>query len=993
MATLTTLLMAFALQAEGNGSGCDSNSPFPGMERVEVQANTFTSNRQVDPALAADTAGNVLTAWGSRRQELGSFGVFAQLVDARGRWLTAEIHVNETLPGYQGRPAVAFLDDGSAWIAWQSVTPNLDGCGIFARRFVWSTDAAGVRSFAPSGPEIALHAGLGDNPADVVLTATDTGWMAAWAVDAAEGTRQLLARHFDAAGAPAGESFRLGETGIRESLASLDRVPGGFVAVWSEADFAGQPTRLAGFLRTSDAARRFEIASARDGIHVEPCVSAAADGAFVVAFLSSQDGEHYRAAARRFDANADARGAAFIVDAGGTEVRNGALVATARDGGFVVAYNSIEPKLSLENGERPEVQGDVRAQRFAADGTPIGAGFRLTAQEIGRQTLMVGVNARHFLWTAQEQLVAAWEGMTGGSDKAGIGLTMLVPDALRPAAPVAIAPRAALVDADVFAVYADAQQAPPIHDPTFVAGPYVPPPPPAAGSAGGFQSNSNTGWYPPDPDCAVGPNHVVSVVNGEIGIWTKSGTKTFGQSLVGFWASVGAGGFVFDPVAYYDAASDRYIVAAADGAGSNDAICLAASDDSDPNGTWFKYRFTVSGTCNFLDFPNLGGNDQTIFLSGDCFSGGGNRIFMWDKAKILNGTATQATMKNLQANGSTQSLGNTKNYDADGVGYFCTTYSGSSTKLKIQAVRNANTSPTLSTYSLTVPSFSHPNDAVQQGTGNRADTIDFRIKNGVVRNNYLWVCHNNGNNGRSSVRWYQIDLNGWPNSGSNPTLVQSGDIDGGTGNYTWFGDINVTSTNDAVVVMNRSSSSQYISIDFAHRMASDANGTMQPLQRLQISTAPETGSRYGDYSGVEQDPDSDTLFWSAHEYVTSGWRVWIGMIELSDAVLDLTSTLLIHGQPVTFTIANCNPSETVTVFGSLAGGTYCPPGYGGLCLELGGNVRTVGTTNANGAGVATLTVTVPANFTGRTVQVQAAAIRGIAGADSVKSNLLTIVVG
>ena len=129
------------------------------------------------------------------------------------------------------------------------------------------------------------------------------------------------------------------------------------------------------------------------------------------------------------------------------------------------------------------------------------------------------------------------------------------------------------------------------------------------------------------------------------------------------------------------------------------------------------------------------------------------------------------------------------------------------------------------------------------------------------------------------MRWYQIDLNGWPNSGSNPTLVQSGDVDGGSGNYTWFGDINVSSTNDAVIAMNRSSSSQYISIEFAHRMAADPNGTMQALQQLQISTAPETGSRYGDYSGVEQDPNSDTLFWSAHEYITSGWRVWIGQMK------------------------------------------------------------------------------------------------------------------
>ncbi len=990
MLTLTTLTLALTLQS---GAACPQEAPLPfeSASRLEVQANTFQSNRQVDPAVAVSPTGEVLTAWGSRFQELGSFGVFAQLLDARGRLLTTEIHVNTTLPGYQGKPAVTFLPDGTAWIAWQSVAPDPALCGIFARHYGWTEAADGGRHFGPLSEEIGIDAGLGNNPADVALTAVEDGWLAAWAVDAAEGTRQVRAQRFDPAGRAACEAFRLGDQGIREALVSLDSAPGGAVAVWSEADFDGDPVRLAGALLRGAEMQRFEVASARDGLHVEPCVSAAADGSFVVAFMSSQDGETYTAAARRFGADGQPRGAAFGVDAGGSDYRNGALVATAPDGGFVVAYNSVEPKFFPEIGERPELPSSIRAQRFAADGTRIGAPFRLNQNDEGEQTLQVGVNARHFLWGGQGQLVAAWQGAIADGDGHGIGLTMIVPEALQPAAPPEIARLAAVVDAKVSDVYTDAAQAPPIYNPYFVPGPYVPPPPPAAGSAGGFQSNSNTGWYPPDPDLAVGANHVVSVVNGEVGIWTKSGTKTFGQSLVSFWSSVGAGTFVFDPVALYDAQSGRYIIAAADGAGSGDAICIAASDDGDPNGTWYKYRFPTSGTCNFLDFPNLGVNNETIFLCGDCFSGGGNRIFMWDKSKVLNNLSV--TMKNVQAATGTQSLGNTKNYDGDSVGYFCTTYSGSSTKLKIQAVRNANTSPTLSTYSLTVPSFSNPNDAVQKGTSNRADTIDFRIKNGVVRNNYLWVCHNNGNNGRSSVRWYQIDLNGWPNSGSNPTLVQSGDIDPGSGNYTWFGDINVTSTNDAVIAMNRSSSTQYISIEFASRKASDANGTMQALQQLQISTAPETGSRYGDYSGLEQDPGSDTHFWSAHEYITSGWRVWIGEIELSDAVLDLTSTLLIHNFPVTFTVANCNPNETITVFGSLAGGSYCPPGYGGLCLEIGGNAQTVGSASASAAGVATVTRTVPANFTGRTVFVQAAAIRGIAGASSVKSNLLTGVVG
>lgn len=981
-------LILLALLPQADAASGTEQFPFPGHSRIEVQANTFQSNRQVDPALAADPAGNVLTVWGSRRQELGSFGVFAQLMDPRGRPLTTEIHVNTTLAGFQGRPAVAFLPDGTAWIAWQSVNSSLEECGIYARRFGWKTDDQGARSFTALAPEVKVHTGRGDNPADVALVARGSEWLAAWAVDTADGRRRLLAQRFDATGTAACASFQLGvESALRETLVSLDASAAGYVAVWNEQNFAGEPTRLTGALLRGEELQHFDIASARDGFHAEPCVAAATDGSFVVAFMSSQDGENYSAMARRFAPDATPRGDAFRVEAGGIGYRSGAQVASATDGSFVVAYNAVEPKINEGTGERPDGQASIRAQRFAADGSRVGEAFRLNQHDEGEQTLQVGINARHLLWTAQGQLLAAWSGETGHGDGSGIGLTLILPDSLQPAAPAPIAPLAAAANLSLGEVYAESK-VPPIWDPFFIPGPYLPPPP-AAGGSGGFQGSVNTGWYPPDPDLAVGPNHVVNVVNGEIAIFDKAGNKSFGQSIVAFWSSVGAGGFVFDPVAFYDTFSGRYFVAAADGAGSNDAICLAVSDDDNPNGTWYKYRFLVSGTCNFLDFPNFGVNNESVFISGDCFSGGGNRIFMWEKAKLIANQA--ATMRQLQANGGTQSLGATKNYD-DNVGYFATTYSGANNRLKLQAVRNANTAPTLSTFNLTVPSFSNPNDAVQQGTSNRADTIDFRIKNGVVRNGYLWVCHNNGANGRSSVRWYQIDLNGWPVSGSNPTLVQSGDVDPGSGNYCWFGDINVTSTNDAVIAFNRSSSSQYISIEFVYRMAADALGTMRAPERLQISTGPETGSRYGDYAGLEQDPTSDTKFWSAHEYISSGWRVWIGGIELGNQTLALTTSIFLAGSPVIFTVDDCLPGETVTVFGSLSAGTYCPPGYGGLCLELGGAVQTVGSAVAAGTGIASFSRTVPGSIRGRTVYVQAAAIRGGGGATSVKSNRVVSVV-
>ncbi|MDG2309923.1 MAG: hypothetical protein P8L98_05005, partial [Planctomycetota bacterium] len=49
----------------------------PGNAQFDVQANTFTNNRQTEASIATNSQGNILAVWGSRRQEQGSFGVFA----------------------------------------------------------------------------------------------------------------------------------------------------------------------------------------------------------------------------------------------------------------------------------------------------------------------------------------------------------------------------------------------------------------------------------------------------------------------------------------------------------------------------------------------------------------------------------------------------------------------------------------------------------------------------------------------------------------------------------------------------------------------------------------------------------------------------------------------------------------------------------------------------------------------------------------------------
>tara|TARA_Y100000589_G_scaffold178854_2_gene169414 strand:- start:1286 stop:1870 length:585 start_codon:yes stop_codon:yes gene_type:complete len=136
------------------------------------------------------------------------------------------------------------------------------------------------------------------------------------------------------------------------------------------------------------------------------------------------------------------------------------------------------------------------------------------------------------------------------------------------------------------------------------------------------------------------------------------------------------------------------------------------------------------------------------------------------------------------------------------------------------------------------------------------------------------------NNDRARVRWYEIAMNGWPNSGSNPTVAQWGEVDAGQGISTYFPGITVDALGNAAVTFARSSPNEYISMYSARRAAGDPLGTFQPMQLVRASSAPDTSGRWGDYAGVAPYPDEPGRLWLAHEWTNGGgWRTWITEID------------------------------------------------------------------------------------------------------------------
>ncbi|MFE6834810.1 IPT/TIG domain-containing protein [Streptomyces sp. NPDC057705] len=119
---------------------------------------------------------------------------------------------------------------------------------------------------------------------------------------------------------------------------------------------------------------------------------------------------------------------------------------------------------------------------------------------------------------------------------------------------------------------------------------------------------------PSDAQLAVGPTHIVQVVNRSGQIYDKNGSAVGGPfdlgTFFGFAANTGG-----DPRVHYDAGSGRFLASYEGLVAGGDEVDVAVSDTSDPRGNWTVY-IAGSNTTNVLqDQPKLGYSADKVTLS------------------------------------------------------------------------------------------------------------------------------------------------------------------------------------------------------------------------------------------------------------------------------------------------------------------------------------------------------------------------------------------
>jgi hypothetical protein len=102
----------------------------------EFLINTYTAADQIDPRVAMDAAGNFVVVWSSFGQDGSGYGVYAQRFNAAGQKVGSEFRVNQRTLHWQYQPDVSMDARGNFVVTWTSIgqdLPDIIDAGVFAR--------------------------------------------------------------------------------------------------------------------------------------------------------------------------------------------------------------------------------------------------------------------------------------------------------------------------------------------------------------------------------------------------------------------------------------------------------------------------------------------------------------------------------------------------------------------------------------------------------------------------------------------------------------------------------------------------------------------------------------------------------------------------------------------------------------------------------------------------------------------------------------------
>jgi hypothetical protein len=430
-----------------------------------------------------------------------------------------------------------------------------------------------------------------------------------------------------------------------------------------------------------------------------------------------------------------------------------------------------------------------------------------------------------------------------------------------------------------------------------------------AGQGYGFPGYSDE-YIPPDTNGSVGLTQYVQWVNGTFAIFDKStgslvsgpfAGNTLWQGFGGLCESNNAG----DPIAQYDKANDRWVMAQFTGdAAAPYYECFAISETDDATGAWYRYSFQMP---YFNDYPKIGIWPDAYYGTFNFFDS--NLDFVQGEACAFQ---SSAMLFGLPA--SAQCFGSVNGYsylpsDLDGntpppegapnymlqLDFSTEDQQGQLIQLDLWQFHVDWNTPANSTFQQTavlpvagyIPACAFAPDPYtcisQNGTTQTLASLGDRLMYRLAYRNFgsyesLLVNHSvdvdTGFN-NEGVRWYEIR-----DPSTAPYVYQQSTF-APDQMSRWMGSMAMDNAGNIALGYGTSSPTSYPSVVFTGRVATDPLNTMESEVTMAAGTGDQipqngnTAARWGDYSSFSVDPVDDCTLWYTHEYMsTTGDFIW-----------------------------------------------------------------------------------------------------------------------
>lgn len=438
------------------------------------------------------------------------------------------------------------------------------------------------------------------------------------------------------------------------------------------------------------------------------------------------------------------------------------------------------------------------------------------------------------------------------------------------------------------------------------------------------------GCTPPDPNNAVGPNHVFEMVNLAGIIYLKNGTLA--KSTFPLASFFNLSGSMSDPQILYDAISGRWFASIVEITNGN--VQVAVSSNGDPTGTWNLYSFHAGG--NLPDQPFIGTSDDKFGIAANDFFGNtfvGVQYWIANKSELVNGSSTIDFSTNTP-DSSMHTLRPVRHLTPTLQFYLVTNCIGScvtnpmSTTSTVELLTISGLPPgtvSVSTQTFSTATSVQPPNALQPGTRTLLTTNDNAILSAVWESSILWLawadsCIPSGDStNRSCVHLEQATVSG------TGAATKNQDFDyASKGEYLFFPSVSLFH-GQLVLVYGKSSANVFPSLFVTGRLPNDPVNTLDAPATIRTGSADDLSTRYGDYFGAGTDPvpTDNSTFWVSGEYrtssVNSAWSTAIA--EVGSLAPDLimsakpSNIILVAGGTgnATITVASYKFTGTVTL--------------------------------------------------------------------------------